>query len=68
MLFQESSFKIIAKKGVKHKISDLLSREVDRESTIGIQDDFLDAELISIQAVPKWYKDIAHYLATGQTP
>lgn len=51
MLFQEFNFKIIVKKGVKHTVLDVLSREVDRELAIGIQDDFPDAELFAIQAV-----------------
>lgn len=42
MLFQEFNFKIIVKRGDKHMIPDVLSREVEGEPATGVPDNFLN--------------------------
>ena len=61
LLFQEFDFEVIVKPGKLNAGPDHLSRITNGEN-------FLDAQLFSVQVVDEYFADIIQYLSTGTAP
>ena len=68
LLFQEFNFDIILRAGRHHVMADHMSRIESGEQPSGINYDFPDAPLFSVDADPSWYGDILFLLSSGQYP
>ena len=58
LLFQEFDFEVIVKPGKLNGGPDHLSRVTNKEEPTNLQDNFLDARLISVQIVDEYFADI----------
>ena len=67
LLLQEFDLTIKDKKGSDNVIADHLSRLSNAPSSLPINENFLDEQLLSILIDP-WYADIVNYLVTKDTP
>lgn len=68
MLLLQFTFTIIVQSGKNHVIADQLSRIKSDEPTKGVNEDFPDARLFQIAALPPWYESISEYLSTSTFP
>jgi hypothetical protein len=68
LLFQEFDFEVIVKLGKLNAGPDHLSRVTNEEEPTNLEDNFLDAQLFSVQIVDKYFADIIQYLSTGTMP
>jgi hypothetical protein len=68
LLFQEFDFEVIVRPGKKNVGPDHLSRLETGEDLTGIEDDFPDANLFRVEAVPKELEEIANFLEEGKAP
>ena len=68
LLFQEFEFEVVVRPGKLNVRPDHLSHIDTGEELTGIEDDFPDAHLFRIEAVPKELEEIAQFLETGQAP
>ena len=67
LLLQEFDLTIKDKKGSDNVIADHLSRLSNAPSSLPINENFPDEQLLSISIDP-WYADIVNYLVTKETP
>ena len=67
LLLQEFDLSIKDKKGSDNVIADHLSRLPNAPSSLPINENFPDEQLLSISIDP-WYADIVNYLVTKETP
>ena len=65
LLFQEFEFEVVVRPGKLNVGPDHLSRIDTGEEPTGIDDDFPDAHLFRIEAVPEELEEIAQFLETG---
>ena len=65
LILLEFDFTVVVKQGKTHLRADQLSRMVDEEKPIGIDDNLLDAYLFKLEVVPKWSKNIVSLLTNG---
>jgi hypothetical protein len=68
LLFQEFSFKVVAKPGRCNVGLDHLFRLDSRESGGVVDNQLPDAGLFQIEAIPKYLEDIVVFLNTGTYP
>jgi hypothetical protein len=68
LLFQEFDFEVIIKPGKLNAGPDQLSRVTNGEEPTNLEDNFLDAQLFSIQIVGDYFTEIIQYLSIGTTP
>jgi hypothetical protein len=68
LLFQEFDFEVIVKPGKLNAGPDHLSRVTNGEEPTNLEDNFLDAQLFSVQIVDEYFADIIQYLSTGTAP
>lgn len=68
LLLQEFTFTIVVRLGKSRVIVDQLSRIKSGESAEGVNEDFPDAHLFQIAALPPWYESIGEYLSTSTFP
>ena len=66
IILLEFDFTVVVKKGTTHQRDDHLSRLLNGESPIGIEDDLPDAYLFNIEMVPKWSETMISLLSIGQ--
>jgi hypothetical protein len=67
LLFQEFEFEVIVKSGKLNVGPDHLSRVTNGEEPTNLEDNFLDAQLFSVQIIDDYFAKIVHYLSTGTT-
>ena len=67
LLLQEFNLTIKDKKGSENVIADHLSRLPNAPSSLPINENFPDEQLLSISVDP-WFADIVNYLVTKETP
>ena len=65
LILLEFDFTIIVRKATTHVLADNMSWIPNREATIKVNDDLLDASLFLIDIVLGWVEEICHYLANG---
>jgi hypothetical protein len=65
LLFQEFDFEVIVKPGKLNAGLDHLSRVTNGEAPMNLEDNFLDAQLFSVQIVDDYFTEIIQYLSTG---
>jgi len=65
LLFQEFDFEVIVKLGKLNAGPDHLSRFTNGEEPTNLEENFLDAQLFSIQIVDEYFTDIIQYLIRG---
>jgi hypothetical protein len=68
LLFQEFDFEVIFKPGKLNAGPDHLSRVMDGEEPTSLEDNFLDAQLFSVQIADEYFADIIQYLSIGTAP
>jgi hypothetical protein len=68
LLFQEFDFEVIVKPGKLNAGPNHLSRVTNGEEPTNLEDNFLDAQLFSVQIVDEHFVDIIQYLSIGTTP
>jgi hypothetical protein len=68
LLVHEFDFEGIVKLGKLNAGPDHLSRITNGEEPTNIEDDFLNAQLFSIQVADEYFVDIIQYLSTGTAP
>ena len=59
-------FTVVVKKGITHQRADHLSRLINGEEPIGVEDDLPDAYLFNIEMIPRWSEEIVSLLTIGQ--
>jgi hypothetical protein len=59
---------VIVKSGKLNARPDRLSRVTNGEEPINLEDNFLDAQLFSIQVVDEYFVDIIEYLSIETAP
>jgi hypothetical protein len=68
-LFLEYDFTVVYKPGKIHGVAEALSRSSHGEPTTGLEDQLVDASLLSIQSItPDWLQDVTIYFQTGTLP
>ena len=65
LILLEFDFTIVVKKGINHQRADHLSRLINGEAPIGVNDDLLDADLFNVDMIPKWSKNLVPLLTIG---
>jgi hypothetical protein len=68
LLFQEFDFEVIVKPGKLNAGPDHLSRVTNGEEPTNLEDNFLDAQLFSVQIADEYFTDIIEYLSTRTAP
>jgi hypothetical protein len=68
LLFQEFDFEVIFKLGNMNAEPDHMSRVTNGEEPTKLEDNFLDAQLFSVQVVDEYFAHIIEYLTTGFAP
>jgi hypothetical protein len=68
LLFQEFDFEVIVKPVKLNVGPNHLSRVTNGEEPMNLEDNFLDAQLFSIQIADEYLVDIIQYLSTGIAP
>jgi hypothetical protein len=61
-------FEVIVKPGKLNAGPDHLSRVTNGEEPTNLEDNFLDAQLFSVQIVDDYFIEIIQYLSTGTAP
>ena len=56
----------MVKKGITHQRADHLSRIINGEAPIGVNDDLLDAYLFNVEMILEWSKDLVPLLTIGK--
>jgi hypothetical protein len=64
-LFQEFDFEIVVKPGRLNAGIDQLSRITNGEEPSNLEENFLDAQLFSVQIIDEYFADIIEFLSTG---
>ena len=65
LLFQEFDFEVIVKPGKLNARPNHMSRITNGEEPMNLEDNFLDAQLFSVQVVDEYFADIIEYLSIG---
>jgi hypothetical protein len=68
LLFQEFDFEVIVELGKLNAGPNHLSRVTNGEEQTNLEDNFPNAQLLSIQIVDKYFTEIIQYLSTGTAP
>ena len=66
LLLQEFDFTIKVRPGKKHANANFFSRIEGEGETVEVDDSFPDEQLFLLAQDDSWYKDIVHYLNTGE--
>ena len=66
LILLEFDFTIVVKKGITHQRADHLSRLINGEAPIGVNDDLPDPYLFNVQMIPEWSKDLVSMLTIGK--
>ena len=65
LILLEFDFTIVVKKGITHQTIDHLSRLINGEAPIGVNDDLSDAYLFNVEMIPEWSVQFAPMLMSG---
>jgi hypothetical protein len=68
LLFQEFDFEVIVNPGKFNATLDHLSRVTNGEEPTNLEDNFLDAQIFSIQVADEYFTNIIEYLSTRVAP
>jgi hypothetical protein len=68
LLFKEFDFEVIVKPRKLNARLDHLSRVTNGEEPTNLEDNFLDAQLFSVQIVDDYFAEIMQYLSIGTMP
>ncbi|KAK9063928.1 hypothetical protein SSX86_017800 [Deinandra increscens subsp. villosa] len=68
LLLQEFDLEIRDKSGKQNLVADHLSRIINNEEPIPLDDSFPDEHLFATQVTTPWYADIVNYLVTNEFP
>ena len=66
LIMLEFDFTIVVKKGIIHEWTNLLSRLINGEAPIIVNDDLLDAYLFNVEMIPEWSRDLVPLLTIGK--
>ena len=57
---------MVVKQGLSHKRADYLSRLINGEAPVGIDDDLPDAYLFNVEMIPRWSEDYIPLMTIGK--
>ena len=66
IILLEFDFTVVVKKGTTHQRADHLSRLMNGDAPVGVEDDLPDAYLFNIEMIPKWSENYVPLLTIGQ--
>ena len=64
LLLQEFDLEIKDKKGSENLVADHLSRIIQEEESLPLQDNFLNEQLLLVNVQTPWYAELVNYLET----
>ena len=66
LILLEFDFTIVVKKGITHQRADHLSRLINGEAPICVNDDLPDAYLFNVEMIPEWSRNLVSMLTIGK--